>query len=208
VDIHRWNPEAAVRELIARYIRSYGPVSIDDISWWAGLTKQRCRVALQGLDVEDVEVDGWKGPLFQMPDAVSTPVAEAFVNALPLLDPYVQGYRNRDRFLDSERHTFVYDGGGNSAATLVYRGRIIGVWQASEDPDPSVRYHLLAKSDSSLRQKCEVELAAAGALYFDRSVDVIEVPEMEPLNAGGGRSAMHPLDNQIHRASRRAKQSR
>ena len=63
-------------------------------------------------------------------------------------------------------------------------------------------------SDSSIRQQCEVELAAAGALFFDRSVDVIEVPEMEPLNAGGGRSAMHPLDNQIHRASRRAKQSR
>jgi hypothetical protein len=193
--------------LIARYIRSYGPVTIDDISWWAGLTKQRCRVALQGLDIEEIQVDGWKGPLFQMTEPVSTPVADAFVNALPLLDPYVQGYRDRDRFLEPERHTFVYDGGGNSAATLVHSGRIIGVWQTSKDPEPSVRYHLFADSGASLREECEAELAAAGALYFDRSIDVTEIQSMEPLNAAGGRSAMHPLDNRIHRASRRAKQA-
>ena len=208
VDIHRWNPDAAIRELIARYIDSYGPVTIDDISWWTGFTKHRCRDALQSIDAEQVEVTGWKGPLFQMPESTSVSVAERSVNALPILDPYVQGYRNRGRLLDPKRHTFVYDGGGNSASTLVYGGRIIGVWQTSEDPGPSIRYHLFSGSDTSVRQKCEVELAAAGALYFDRSVDVIEVPEMEPLNAGGGRSAMHPLDNQIHRASRRAKQNR
>jgi hypothetical protein len=33
---------------------------------------------------------------------------------------------------------------------------------------------------------------------------VIEIAEMLPLRAGGGRSASHPLDSAVHRASRRA----
>jgi hypothetical protein len=129
------------------------------------------------------------------------------VAALPLLDPYVQGYRDRTRLFGLPRHDYVYDGGGNSAATLVHRGRVIGVWQTSEEPAPSVRYHLFEAVPASVRAAAEVELAAAGAMYFDETVDVVGHRTMVPLSAGGGRSAMHPLDGRIHRASRRGRQA-
>ena len=67
-------------------------------------------------------------------------------------------------------------------------------------PAPAVWYHLFAEAPPAIRAEAEVELAAAGDLYFDRSVDIVEVPEMEPLGAGGGRSAAHPLDGRVHRA--------
>jgi hypothetical protein len=124
------------------------------------------------------------------------------VAALPLLDPYVQGYRDRVRMLDASRRGFVYDGGGNSAATLVWRGRIVGVWQTVEKPSEVVVYHLFRDAPSSIRDVAESELAAAGNLYFDAPVDVVAVPDMEPLSAGGGRSAAHPLDGRRHRARR------
>ena len=82
----------------------------------------------------------------------------------------------------------------------------LSVWQTSEDPSNSVRYHLFDPVPGSMRRAAEVELAAAGTMYFGKSVDVVEVTEMLPLSAYGGRSAMHPLDDRIHRASRRVKQ--
>ncbi len=205
VDLQRWNEDDAIRELIRRYVRSYGPVTVDDISWWTGFTKGRCRVAIGGLDLREVTVDGWPGPLHHI--AGDPPVEDPgnAVRALPLLDPYVQGYRDRVRFLDPDRHGFVYDGGGNSAPTLLHRGRIIGVWQVSDDPEPSVRYHVFADQPASIRRAAEADLAAAGMLYFDHPVDVIEIADMLPLRAGGGRSASHPLDGRLHRPSRRGK---
>ncbi len=201
VDVGRWSENAATAELIRRYISSYGPVTVDDISWWTGLTKTRCREALAAIDSEEITVDGWPGPLFrtgqdsgELPDAVC---------ALPILDPYVQGYRNRTRFLADERFAWVYDWGGNAAATLVHRGRVIGVWQFVEKPTPSVLYHLFDPQPAAVRNAAEQDLAATGRFFFDRAVDVIAFPEMPSLRAEGGRSAAHPLDGKPHRASRR-----
>ena len=207
VDLRRWDEEAAVRELIHRYVRSYGPVTVSDMSWWTGFTKQVCRAALDALDVEEVTVEGWPGPLFRTRDDREPEPVDSEVSVLPLLDPYVQGYRDRVRFLDPTRHEFVHDGGGNATATLVQRGRIIGVWQPSDEPTESIRYHLFDRRSSSLRRGAEAELAGVGSLYFDRPVEVIEYATMKPLSADGGRSASHPLDERLHRASRRATKS-
>lgn len=205
VDLHRWEESAAIAELLRRYIRSYGPVTLDDMSWWTGITKARCRTALTtlGAKVQEVSVTGWPGPLYLSSDRGHTGEIGSEVAALPLLDPYVQGYRDRGRFLDPERFSYVYDRGGNSAATLVQRGRIIGVWQPKEKPFESIRYHLFTNGPSFVRKDAEAKLAGAGALYFDKAVDVLEVPTMKPLDADGGRSAAHPLDGKLHRATRR-----
>jgi hypothetical protein len=191
--------------MVFRYISGYGPVTVADISWWTGFTKARSQAALAALRdrVEEVAVEGWPGPLFRLRGSDAAHEHEGSVMALPLLDPYVQGYRDRIRFLEPELHDSVYDGGGNSAATLVHRGRIIGVWQYSDDPAESVRYHFFNAVTAGIRRAAESELAAAGALHFDHHIDVVEFAAMRPLRADGGRSASHPLDARLHRASRR-----
>jgi hypothetical protein len=203
VDLHRWDEPAAIAELVARYVGSYGPVTIDDIAWWTGITKGRCRTAIAALDLEEVSVSGWPGPLYRTAGRMVGNELGAEVKALPLLDPYVQGYRDRIRLLDPGLHGHVWDGGGNAAATVVHRGRIIGVWQVTERPTETVRFHLFASASASTRRAAEADLAAAGLLYFDRSVDVVAASTMEPLSAEGGRSAAHPLDGRPHRPSRR-----
>ena len=200
VNPHRWNEDQAIRELIRRYVVSYGPVTINDVSWWTGFTKGKCREALSALDTEQVSVDGWPGPMWRIGEH-STELPDT-VLALPVLDPYVQGYRDRVRFLNPERNEWVHDWGGNATATLVRRGRVIGVWQVVEKPHREVRYHLFDTQSATVRRAAEEDLGAAGAFYFDRPVDVVEVKEMKSLHADGGRSFNHPLDGHVHRASR------
>lgn len=202
VDIHRWDETAAIAELVRRYVAGYGPVTLSDISWWTGFTKARCSAALDamGNDIVEVAVDGWSGPLFLHCDADVSVIADGRVNVLPLLDPYVQGYRDRGRLLDHELHRFVWDGGGNSTATLAHRGRIVGVWQLVPKA-AAVRYHVFQPLDRALLRRVEEGLDDAGRLYFDERVDVVPVPKMEPLTGpAGARSAMHPLDDVLHRA--------
>ena len=123
VDPNRWDEEAAVGELIGRYVRSYGPVTLTDMAWWTGLTKQRCRAALDTLEVEEVTVEGWPGPLYRVPDAGVGDDPGSDVHALPLLDPYVQGYRDRVRFLDPDRHgVAAVEGAQHHAVALEHDG--------------------------------------------------------------------------------------
>lgn len=201
VDLHRWDEAAAQAELVRRYVDSYGPVTIDDIAWWTGMAKQRCRIALETLGLQQVDVAGWPGPLWHNGIAPAEPTAS--VRALPLLDPYPQGYRNRERLIDPAWNNHVWDRGGNAAATIVLGGRIIGVWQTSDRPEPQVWYHLFAPQPRSIIADAEAELAAAGSLFLERPVDVVEIRDMAPLPAAGGRSAAHPLDGRVHRPGRR-----
>ncbi len=201
VDIHRWEESAAITDLVSRYIRGYGPVTLNDISWWTGLTKARCRQALDSLEdsLLDVHVDGWPGPLYLHRDAGDVCAEAVSANVLPLLDPYVQGYRDRLRLLPEELHDYVWDWGGNATPAILYGGQIIGVWQPVEKP-PAIRYHVFSPLSTDIAH-IEAALHDTGRLYFDEVVDVQSVPEMRPLREPGkGRSAAHPLDDQLHRA--------
>ncbi len=202
VDLHKWDAAAAQRELIRRYMDSYGPVTVNDISWWTGFTKTLCRQALEGIEVEEVEVDGWPGPLFATRFAPTDD--EPVVRALPILDPYVQGYRDRQRLLDLALLEHVWDWGGNATPTVVRGGRVIGVWQTIDKPRPTALYHLFGDHPASVVDAAEQDVADAGHMYFDREVDVTRIAEMPSLNTPGGRrSAAHPLDGHLHRSSRR-----
>ncbi len=203
VDIHRWTEAAAITELVWRYLRGYGPVTLSDISWWTGFTKARCRRALDTLrdSIMEVEVDGWPGPLYHHRCAGDTSMGEPSVGVLPMLDPYVQGYRDRQRLITEELRDFVWDGGGNATATIVRRGEIIGVWQPLIKP-AAVRYHLFAGARAD-RAEVEARLQEVGQIYFDEAVDIREVEEMRSLrDPGKARSAAHPLDDQLHRSNR------
>ena len=205
VRLDRWDPDEAATDLVRRYVTSYGPVTLADVAWWTGFTKRRSAEALASLGrgMEEVSVDGWPGPLYRCGDEPpATP--SGTVAALPVLDPYVQGYRDRERLVPVARQEYVWDGGGNAAATIVLDGRIVGVWQATEEPRPMVRYHLFEQIGSDAEHAAVNRLAEAGRLYFDHEVEVTEVDTMSSLRSGRGRSAAHPLDGRPHRSSRRS----
>ncbi|MDJ0790351.1 MAG: winged helix DNA-binding domain-containing protein [Acidimicrobiia bacterium] len=204
VDVDRWDEETAVATMVRRYVETYGPVTMTDISWWTGLTKTRCRAALRSFEseVESVAVDGWPGPLVRISRRRTGEPTESRIAVLPLLDPYVQGYKDRARLVSPELEDHVYDGGGNATATVCLDGRIIGVWQALEGSPPTVRYHLFEPQPRHLRTEIEAGLADAGSMVFDRAAEVDAIESMQPLRGQINRSAMHPLDDVPHRHRR------
>ncbi|MFW9803112.1 MAG: winged helix DNA-binding domain-containing protein [Candidatus Thorarchaeota archaeon] len=47
----------ALNQMIHRYVDRFGPVSVDDISWWLSIPKTRAKAAVEALEDEVVEVD-------------------------------------------------------------------------------------------------------------------------------------------------------
>jgi hypothetical protein len=70
----------------------------------------------------------------------SIPPDVPYVFLLPTLDPYIMGYRDRQRFLAPEQRGHVFDRAGNAVPTMWVNGRVAGVW--GQRKDGSVVYRL------------------------------------------------------------------
>lgn len=149
-------PWAAVdgwRELVRRWLWTFGPGTESDIVWWLGATKGIVRAALASL--EAVEVSTSSGPAYLLPDDVDDlePV-DPWVALLPVLDPTLMGWKERDFYLGEHRPR-LFDVNGNGGSTIWVDGRVVGGWW--QDPDGVVHPLLLEDVGSETRAAIDVE---------------------------------------------------
>lgn len=148
VNLGATSPSAARSWLVRRYLSAFGPAAFDDIQWWTGFSKGDTRRALRTVQPELVEVKiaGLESNHYMLADdacrleqfAPPDPPASFL---LPGLDPYIMGYRLRDRFLTGAHRHQVFDRAGNAMPTVWINGCVAGVWVQREDG--TVAYRLL-----------------------------------------------------------------
>ena len=121
------SPEEGYAELVRRWLRTFGPGTLDDIQWWLGSTKNAARAALAAVDA--VPVEPRRRYRLALPDDVE-PVAEVgpWAALLPTLDPTTMGWRSRDFYLDPAHTRLLFDSNGNGGNTAWWDGRIVGTW--------------------------------------------------------------------------------
>jgi len=128
--------EEEARKVVVRwYLSSFGPVTENDVAWWTGFPKGEVRHILSELDNETAYVDVsdlGKRLLMLSRDQAEFELArndgKPVVNLLPSLDPYLMGYKDRERYLDAEPYSHVFDRSGNATSSILADGRVIGVW--------------------------------------------------------------------------------
>ena len=131
--------DAGYRELVRRYLHSFGPATEDDIAWWLGSTKGAMRTAIADLEAVEVLLDsgatGWL-----LPDDLD-PVADPgrWVALLPVLDPTVMGWKARDFYLGADLRDQLFDRAGNAGTTAWVDGQIVGCWVQDEHGVVEVR---------------------------------------------------------------------
>ncbi len=124
--------EAALANLALRYVRSRGPVTLDDLAWWSGLTRAEARrgiAAVKGSFVEEV-VGGrttWRDAGAPAPAPAASLAPGALL--LPAFDEYLVAYRDRDAVLDPRQAYRVNAGGGMLDPVVVLDGRVVGTWR-------------------------------------------------------------------------------
>jgi len=149
INISQYNEEDATTLLIEKYIKSYGPVTENDIVWWMGITKSKVRSALKNLesDIQEVKIlDLNHQYLIHKSDIekiyASNLDLEDSINLLPLLDPYLMGYKDRDRYFNLEKYEYVFDRSGNATSSILHNGRIKGIWDITEKPVPTIGIYM------------------------------------------------------------------
>jgi len=121
-----WDSDSAKVELARRWLRSFGPVSINDLRWWTGWTATQTKKTLRELAPVEVELDDGMG-LVLADDVERVPEPEPWIALLPALDSTPMGWTDRAWFLGPHREQ-LYDRSGNIGPTVWCDGRIVGAW--------------------------------------------------------------------------------
>jgi hypothetical protein len=118
--------DAAAENLIRRWLRSYGPGTLNDAKWWTGWTVAETRSTLAAVQAEEVDLEGSVG--YVLPgDVDSITERRSWVAMLPGLDPTVMGWKQRSWYL-GEHQAPLFDRNGNAGPTVWVDGRIVGGW--------------------------------------------------------------------------------
>ncbi|MGW6655988.1 winged helix DNA-binding domain-containing protein [Rhodococcus sp. NPDC055024] len=142
------------REIVRRWLYTFGPGTEDDIVWWLGSTKTVVRAALAELDAVAVSLDGG-GTGWLLPDDVAE-VSDPgpWVALLPVLDPTIMGWKDRDFYLGPHRNQ-LFDTRGNAGTTAWVDGRVVGCW--IQDEVGAVHVRLLETVPASARRSLDAE---------------------------------------------------
>jgi uncharacterized protein YcaQ len=133
-----WNPpdsETANIELARRYLRTYGPATVQDLAYWRGSTVAEARRWLAALEPELREVVVAGMPMWTIVDQLDrlnqpAPERDGWpVRLLGRFDPLLLGLRDKTWLLDARDYAQVWRPAGHIEATLLVGGRIAGVWR-------------------------------------------------------------------------------
>ena len=150
-------PEAAsagYRELVARWLQTFGPGTESDLVWWRGAAKSPVRAALRELAAVEVSLDGG-GRGWLLPDDLDE-VADPgrWVSLLPSLDPTAMGWQQRNFYVGSHRDE-LFDTQGNAGTTAWVDGRVVGYWV--QDGARAVQLRLLETVSAHAHRELQAE---------------------------------------------------
>ena len=146
---------AGYAELVRRWLLTFGPGTETDIVWWLGSTKSVVRRALADVGAVTVSLDSGDTGFLLADDVDPEPAVEPWAALLPVLDPTVMGWKQRDFYLDADHTPYLFDTNGNGGTTAWWNGRVVGCWV--QDPDAVVRVVLREDIGAGGRAALDVE---------------------------------------------------
>jgi hypothetical protein len=144
--------EACV-DLLARWLRAFGPGTLTDIRWWTGWTAKLTKGTLERLGTVEVSLGESTG--YVLADDLEPVVGiHPWAALLPGLDPTVMGWKERAWYL-GDHASSLFDRNGNAGPTVWANGRVVGGWAQTERGDVVVE--LLERVDAAARRLIEAE---------------------------------------------------
>jgi len=178
----RWLPnwvdvsqEKAEDELLARYLRSFGPATLADFTLWLGMYARDSK-AIWSRNVEKlahVEVDRVKMAILEqdLQELDSTKAAQPSIRLLPNFDSFLLGHKSHRNIVDEVNHKMIYRSAGWISPVLLINGRAAGVWSYAQNKSAlEVRIMPFSKIQDRIVSQIKAEAAELGKFLESPSV--------------------------------------
>lgn len=165
--------EEALAKLGQIYFRSHGPATLEDFSWWSGLTITDARKTVNLLgDTLNVEEIDSKTYYRSSGNTLSSESNES-TWLLPAYDEFIIGYKDRDAVIAYKDQSKAISNNGIFRPIIVVDGQVTGIWKRISNKD-KVMVETQFFEEPSLEVKERVECAAKDYSNFLEKEPVIE----------------------------------
>jgi hypothetical protein len=129
--------EEAEDELLRRYLRAFGPATLNDYAIWIGLYVRDARQIWSRLapELTVVDVEGQKGWLLESDahELEGSGPDGPHVRLLPYFDSFILGHKSHRNIVDEANHKKVYRNQGWVSPVVLVDGRAAGTWSHASD---------------------------------------------------------------------------
>lgn len=200
INLEEYEEEEGIEFLIHYYLERYGPVTENDIVWWSGLNKTLVRKALVKLEemIAKISIERISHEYLitrEDKEKLGALVRDKspVITFLPDLDPYLMGYKDRERYVNQEYYNHLFDQSGNAATSILLDGRVIGIWDFVSAKESVIKIHLFEKQEQGIHKLILEEAERVGRFAFDEEARIKECKEMEPLKGKIPGAVLVPL---------------
>jgi hypothetical protein len=149
--------EEALSRLALRYTLSHGPVQVEDLAWWAGLTKKESLDALESNrdKLLQNEFQGKKYWLARDLEIGEVDPTRAFMT--PTYDEMGVGYKDRTSMIDRKDEMKI----ANTifTSTILINGKVVGTWRRTlEKENVRIETKLLRKLSRKEKESVHQEM--------------------------------------------------
>jgi uncharacterized protein YcaQ len=169
--VDRPDAEDALRELVRRYLKAYGPATHEDFArWWGGEAAPARRILKSlGDEVVQVEAEGRSAWILAADESLLRSLnPPRSVHLLPNFDVYTLHYRPREEFIPPGTYDRVFRQAGWISPVVLYDGAVAGVWDRK---NRVLRVDLFVRETKRLRAGIERE-AKRLAEFLGLAVDL------------------------------------
>jgi len=172
--LDEWAPKAkrmgrdeALAELAKRYFTSHGPATLQDFTWWSGLTTADATSGLEMVkqSLAQETINGQTYWLAEAPPA--TKDSSPTTHLLPAYDEYTVAYKDRSAALNPKYAKLPNYGHGIFNPTIVVDGQVVGTWKRTLKKDTLV----IAPSPFTKLNRAETRAIAEAASRYGKFLD-------------------------------------
>jgi hypothetical protein len=169
--LDEWAPKAkrmgrdeSLAELAKRYFTSHGPATLQDFTWWSGLTTVEATAGLEMAkrSLAQETINGQTYWLASSTPATKDPSPTAYL--LPAYDEYTVAYKDRSAALNPKYAKLPNYGHGIFNSTVIVDGQVVGTWKRTLKKDTLV----IAPSPFTKLNRAETRAIAEAANRYGK----------------------------------------
>lgn len=123
--------EEALAKLASKYFKSHGPATIQDFSWWSGLSLTNSRLALESIKSELASFQIEDKTYWFYEVSISNKDEEVLMHLLPAFDEFLISYKDRTASIALEHQPLAFTKNGIFNPVIALNGKIEGTWKRS-----------------------------------------------------------------------------
>lgn len=151
--------EEALAKLAKHYFRSHSPASLQDFTWWSGLTATEARQAIHSILPELQTDHSTPQELWIHESCYKAQNTNDSLHLLPAFDEYLISYKDRTAVLSPAHTHKAYNNYGTFYPVIFHNNKIVGNWKKNTKKNfPQIETSLFEDSPIIAPEKVETAI--------------------------------------------------